>query len=143
MCKHPLKGFKIGLTVNGKPNYKIVPYSTDHIELRSGIWMKCLNNFVSPYAEKVVRDFVEIPCGKCVDCRLQYSRQWADRCMYELQYYNKEECWFLTITYDDDNIMDIGSDLFSGTLLKSDLSSFMKNLRRQSDYYGYSLYQSY
>ena len=31
---------------------------------------------------------IKIPCGKCVGCRLEYSRQWANRCMLELQYHD-------------------------------------------------------
>lgn len=137
MCKHPLKGFPVDITENGKPKYKIVPYSTDHVEYVHNKWMICESSFKSPYAEKCVTTFTEIPCGKCIDCRLQYSRQWADRCIFESQYYKDTECWFLTITYDDDHIMDIGSNIFPGTLLKRDLSLFIKNLRRQIDYHGY------
>lgn len=137
MCKHPLKGFPVDITENGKPKYKIVPYGTDHIELFKGNWINCFTSFKSPYAEKCVTTFTEIPCGKCIDCKLQYSRQWADRCIFESSYYKETECWFLTITYDDDHIMDVGSDLFAGTLLKKELSAFIKNLRRQIEYHGY------
>lgn len=137
MCKRPLKGFRIGTTENGKAKLKIVPYVTDHVEKVKGNWLICDSSFVSPFAEKCVKDFTEIPCGRCVECRLNYSRQWADRCMYELSYYRPEEAWFVTMTYDDDHIMDVGSDVFSGTLLKSDLQLFFKNLRRQIEYHGY------
>lgn len=138
MCKHPLKGFQIGLTENGKPLYKIVPYKIDHIEKYHGNWLKCESSFKSPYAEKCVTAFTEIPCGKCIDCRLNYSRQWADRCIFESEYYKDSECWFLTITYDDDHIMDIGSNVFSGTLEKKELSAFLKRLRRHCEYHGIS-----
>lgn len=138
MCKHPLKGFRIGTTENGKAKLKIVPYKTDHVEYFNGNWMIADSPFQSPYSEKCVTTFTEIPCGRCVECRLNQSRQWADRCMYEASYYKPSECWFLTLTYDDDHIMDIGSDLFSGTLLKSDLQLFFKNLRRQIEYHELS-----
>lgn len=138
MCKHPLKGFAVGITENGKPAYKIVPYAVDHLELYKGNWIRCETSFKSPFAEKCVTAFTEIPCGRCIDCRLQYSRQWADRCMFESEYYKDSECWFLTLTYDDDHIMDIGSDLFAGTLVKTDLSSFLKRLRRHCEYHDIS-----
>lgn len=40
-----------------------------------------------------------IPCGKCVNCRLNYSRQWANRCYLEAKQY--ENNMFLTLTYDN------------------------------------------
>lgn len=43
---------------------------------------------------------VTIPCGKCVDCRLAYARDWSLRCMHELQTSPAGGC-FVTLTYDD------------------------------------------
>jgi hypothetical protein len=45
---------------------------------------------------------VEVPCGKCIGCRLEKSRQWAMRCYHEskLHTYNS----FLTLTYSDENL---------------------------------------
>lgn len=137
MCKHPLKGFQIGFTENGKPNYKIVPYKVDHLEYFKGEWRSCYESFVSPFSERTSMNPVDIPCGKCIDCRLKYSREWANRCMLELLYHDPEECWFLTLTYDDDHLPLIGSekhafidnDIFPGTLVLSDLQRFMKRLR--------------
>lgn len=138
MCKHPLKGFPIGITDNGKPKYMIVPYAVDHVEYVHNKWIKAESAFQSPYAVKCVTAFTEIPCGRCVDCKLKYSREWADRCMFEAEYYKPSETWFVNLTYDDDHIMDVGSDIFSGTLLKSDLSGFMKRLRRHCEYHDIS-----
>lgn len=138
MCKHPLKGFQIGITENGKPLYKICSYKVDHLEKFKGNWLKCESSFRSPYAEKCVTTFTEIPCGKCIDCKLQYSRQWADRCMFESEYYKPSECWFLTITYNDESIMDVGSDIFAGNLDKTELSAFLKRLRRHCEYHELS-----
>lgn len=129
MCKHPLKGFQIGFHISGKPEYKITSFAADHVEKLSNKWIVCMDSFVSPHAEKVQREFVEIPCGKCIDCRLQYSREWADRCMLELKYHDPSECWFLTLTYDDEHIHDFGHDIFPGSLRLKDLQDFLKRLR--------------
>lgn len=43
---------------------------------------------------------VTVPCGKCVDCRLSYARDWSVRCMHELQTSEFGGC-FVTLTYDD------------------------------------------
>jgi len=49
----------------------------------------------------IVRE-IELPCGRCIGCRLERSRQWAIRCMHEGSMYD-ENC-FLTLTYDDDHL---------------------------------------
>lgn len=140
MCTRPLKGFKYGKTQRGKDNYVIRSYAVDHIEIspRGDI----INVFekAGNYCNKIIREFVEIPCGKCLECKLDYSRQWANRCMLEAQSYEKN-C-FITLTYNDDNlpkskfvkevylngeIKDFGESM---TLRKRDFQLFMKRLRK-------------
>lgn len=140
MCKHPLKAFKIGYNPEtGKNKLKVVSYSVDHLEEdRNGNWIPSFTPFINPSARDYITEFVEIPCNKCVDCRLKYSREWANRCMMELAYYEPCECWFLNITYDDDHLpvpIDpesgeiFESKIFSGTLKMDDLQKFWKRLR--------------
>lgn len=52
--------------------------------------------------------FVHIPCGQCLGCRIEYSRQWAIRMMMEKEY--SENAWFITLTYDDAHITDCEHD---------------------------------
>lgn len=66
---------------------------------------------------------MEIPCGQCVGCRLERSRQWAVRMMHEAKMHS-ENC-FLTLTYDDEHLPKFGS------LLLPDWQNFMKKLRRE------------
>lgn len=40
---------------------------------------------------------VQIPCGQCIGCRLERSRQWAIRCVHESQLHEKN-C-FITLTF--------------------------------------------
>lgn len=68
---------------------------------------------------------VTIPCGKCIGCRLEKSRQWAIRCMHELGECDYSE--FLTLTYDDENIPE------DGQLRPSDMTNFIKRLRNFAD----------
>ena len=42
---------------------------------------------------------VTLPCGQCVGCRLEHSRQWAIRCVHEASLYDNN-C-FITLTFDD------------------------------------------
>jgi hypothetical protein len=66
---------------------------------------------------------VQIPCGQCIGCRLERSRQWAVRCMLEASCYD-ENC-FLTLTYDDDHLPDDRS------LHVEHFQLFMKRLRKK------------
>lgn len=43
-----------------------------------------------------------VPCGQCDGCRLEYSRQWAVRCMHEASLY--EQNAFVTCTYDEKSL---------------------------------------
>lgn len=65
---------------------------------------------------------IDLPCGQCIGCRLEYSRQWAVRCMHESSLYD-ENC-FVTLTYNDQNIPP------NNSLVLSDFQNFMKRLRK-------------
>ncbi len=64
-----------------------------------------------------------VPCGQCIGCRLENSRQWAVRCVHEASLYD-DNC-FLTLTYNDDHIP------INGSLNLSDFQKFMKKLRKK------------
>ena len=87
-----------------------------------------------PYTDFKTGELIEpikVPCGKCVGCRLDYSRSWADRCVLEGKSY--EFNWFVTLTYDDDHIITKDRSLLSSkgtlTLYPKDLQDFLKRLR--------------
>lgn len=145
-CSHPLKGFKYGKTKNGKDNYIITSYDCDHIEIMDDKIYKIYNAKVSPRAEQTIKSFSEIPCGHCTACRLEHSRQWANRCMLEMEQH--EENCFITLTYNDENmpITDTSQREFEygeyepipyKTLRRKDLTKFIKRLRWSLDYYKY------
>lgn len=62
---------------------------------------------------------MEVPCGQCIGCRLERSRQWAVRIMAEAQTHSANS--FLTLTYADDPI----------SLRVDDLQRFFKRLRKR------------
>lgn len=135
-CYHPLKGFPVGKTENGKTQYKIVSYGTHHVELQGDKWVPVKEPMVSSFATRFVTRSVDIPCGKCIGCRLDYSRQWANRCMLELE--DHAESWFVTLTYDDEHLpRSVYGDSVTGeahpvaTLRKRDFQLFMKRLRKR------------
>lgn len=69
---------------------------------------------------------LSVPCGQCIGCRIDYSRQWAVRCMHEAQMY--EQNCFITLTYSDENL-----PLLNGVpnLSKRDFQLFLKRLRER------------
>lgn len=81
---------------------------------------------------------LQLPCRHCVGCRLDKSREWANRVVMEQLYH--DESWFLTLTYDDQHLpaaypVDSATgEILSvhSTLVKKDLQDFMKRLRFNS-----------
>lgn len=78
--------------------------------------------------------FKLIPCGRCDGCRLSYSKQWANRCLMELE--SHDSAFFVTLTYNDQfvpksyYIDNDGVSQMSLTLCKRDFQLFLKRLRR-------------
>lgn len=73
-------------------------------------------------SHKGVADSLELPCGQCIGCRLERSRQWAMRCMHEASLHDVNS--FVTLTYDDEHVPQ------NGSLRYRDFQLFMKRLRK-------------
>lgn len=78
---------------------------------------------------------IRLPCGQCIGCRLERSRQWATRLVHEAQCHS--ESMFLTLTYDDEHLPR------GGTLVPRHFQLFMKRLRKavqsEEDVFGRSV----
>ena len=90
-------------------------------------YFETMHPLVGPYIS-------QIPCGKCIQCRLSYSRDWANRCMCELK--TNPRAVFLTLTYDDAHLHfapfydpDLGTVDVRPCLRPRDLTLFLKRLR--------------
>lgn len=137
-CYHPLKAFRVGTLPSGKAQLKVVPYDVQHIELwPNEVWQYCGTRTRSRQALHAYYDWQEIPCGQCIGCRLEYSRQWANRCVLELDYC--DEAYFVTLTYNDEHVpmswyadQDTGEAFQAMTLRKRELQGFFKRLRLYS-----------
>lgn len=124
-CYHPNTALWYGeMTEQGKKKYTIIPQHPDRVSNKA---------FLKPL------EVIEVPCGKCIGCRLDYSRQWANRCMLEAKQWSDN--YMITLTYDDINVKlvngvnrETGELQLVGTLKPGDLTKFMKDLRR---YYKY------
>lgn len=96
-----------------------------------------------------------IPCGQCLECRLNYAKNWAARC--EVESYYHENNYFITFTYDDEHvpvINKITGEIYRGlkdpvsyykygkhyevlNLFKKDFQDFLKRLRKNAKKEGY------
>lgn len=65
---------------------------------------------------------IDLPCGQCIECKLERSRQWAVRIVHESQLHPENS--FITLTYAPKNMP------FNSTLDLSDFQLFMKRLRK-------------
>lgn len=95
--------------------------------------MQCTNPIrIFPHKKKPATEVlypqgIEVPCGKCVACRMRQRKEWSIRLLFELSGY--DDASFVTLTYDDEHIPE------NGSLKKSDFQKFMKRLRRLLDAY--------
>lgn len=94
------------------------------------------------FPEENIR-YERIPCGKCIGCRLDYSKNWATRCVLEASMW--EHNWFITLTYDKDHLPKHENGEFTdhngltwtddtnswqGYLKPNDMTLFLKRLRK-------------
>lgn len=72
----------------------------------------------------------EVPCGKCIGCRLDIGRMWSIRIQHEAQLYDHN--YFITLTYDDSRLayQDPPRRLHP-SLQYRDVQLFLKRLRKK------------
>jgi hypothetical protein len=70
--------------------------------------------------------YLQLPCGKCIGCTLDRSRDWAIRCVLETE--EHEENQFITLTYANEHLPRFG-------LNADHLQAFIKKLRRHYEYH--------
>lgn len=102
---------------------------------------KCISPFTTMFTDYLGRKIRQVvPCGKCVYCLKNKRNDWSFRLQEQLR--DSREAWFLTLTYDEDNIpvfngheykrgKDVTMDEvgFKAILKKQDLQQFIKNIR--------------
>lgn len=64
---------------------------------------------------------LELPCGKCIACRLNHQRELMVRCTHEAMMH--DQSFMITLTYDDAHLPQYG------TVVKSDVQKFVKRAR--------------
>lgn len=96
--------------------------------------------FSVPLQEKILYEEILLPCGQCIGCRLDYSRQWAIRIQKETTLWPQN--WFVTLTYDDEHVpwkstvnKETGEVITGQTLIPEHMKKFIKDLRRHWKYH--------
>lgn len=116
-CYKPLLAFVYGRTAAGKQAIKFLGKGS-----------------APPGVEKII----SVPCGQCIGCRLDYSREWANRCLLEATYH--ESSYFVTLTYSNSTIpisyhcsnLSTGEAGEFPSLSKRDVQLFLKRLRKDT-----------
>lgn len=65
----------------------------------------------------------QVPCGQCIGCRIDKSKEWALRCVHEASLWH-DNC-FITLTYNPEHYP------VDGSLDYRDFQLFMKRLRKK------------
>ena len=51
---------------------------------------------------------IQVPCGKCDECKLKHSKMWSARCLHEAEKYTnlkgEVNACFLTLTYNNESL---------------------------------------
>lgn len=122
-CFHPLRALIYEKDCYGKP-----------LEKKVVRFLKPCDRDAEKYWNS--EEVVFLPCGQCIGCRLQRSRQWANRLMLELEYH--QSAYFVTLTYNDKHVPvsyysdpDTGEAFPAMTLRMKDIQLFMKRLRKR------------
>lgn len=78
---------------------------------------------------------IAIPCGKCLGCRMDYSKQWQARIVKEAERWDNNI--FLTLTYNDEHLpmkdvvnTETGEVTTGHPLVPEHFKNFMKRLRK-------------
>lgn len=71
-------------------------------------------------------EYFDVPCGRCINCRLDYAKKWSQRCLLEAKCWS--ENFFLTLTYDDEHL-PLSNELGLSSLESDHVKNFLKRLR--------------
>ena len=98
--------------------------------------MACVNPLDLQIKVKGRLKNIKVSCGHCLNCMIKKQSQLTFLANKELltRYQKGQSASFVTLTYDDNHIPYNKNGFV--TLRKSDVQKFLKNVRRQIDYYN-------
>lgn len=117
-CTHPHYALDLGINPDtGKARIKFMPGRYD---------LSSKQQLEFRYGKDAV---LTLPCGQCLNCRINHSKEWAVRCV--LESLEHENNWFITLTYDDDHLPR------DGALHREHLREFFKALYNRGYHFRY------
>jgi len=75
-----------------------------------------------PPKNATTRIRLSIPCGKCIECKMEKARQWGMRCLHDAKMWPSNS--YVTLTYADEHLPP------GGSLCLRDVQLFLKRLRK-------------
>lgn len=94
-------------------------YAQLDIPARDYYALKKLSHHKSDFREEV-----QVPCGKCIGCKLDHASMWQTRIMMEAKEW--KSCYHITLTYNNKHLR---RKYGLNQLCKKDLQDFLKRLR--------------
>lgn len=91
--------------------------------------MKCFKPYFRHFFG--YKNALPLPCGHCLACRYNQSRDWALRIELESLKYDIQDISFITLTYDREHLP------YNSSLEPPELQSFVKRLRKQGHTFRY------
>ncbi len=110
MCLYPNRVFYTGrLTENGKKETIFTSRFTNYMYRHYGDerWLPGSDGSAAEtraIGYQVLDKYDDVPCGQCIECRINYARMWSCRIMNETELYPPNTCWFVTCTYNEDHL---------------------------------------
>ena len=116
-CSNPIYALDLGLKENGKRNLKILPRRVD---------LSSWKQLSVRYGEA---NIIPLPCGKCLNCKINHANEWAVRCVLESKLH--EENYFITLTFDDAHLPENKQEA------RDLITRFFKRLRNECGSFRY------
>lgn len=120
-----------------RPDFRLQEVHSLYYSESQRTWLPWCDDSPPP-SSLVLSDCDVVRCGKCIGCRMDRSADWANRLLLEKEYYPDDQCYFLTLTYDDNYVPvsytpdpETGEALPVLTLRRRDIQLFVKRLRKR------------
>lgn len=148
VCFHPIRAFYPLHTNEDGKRYLKFGRQRYNLGLQSNYWLWIQENYKNDFSYLHSNNYdgdnplpvyysisgeelglnIQVPCGKCLGCRLDYSRNWAIRSSNEAMMYNNyNNCAFLTLTFNDDMLLRRSNPY---SLNRTAFTSWIKRLRK-------------
>lgn len=130
-CSHQKLCYKLGYEKQVHFFHYFTGHDLDFLQLKNEIYDK----YKGCYRRSEIKPLL-IPCGQCVECRLQKAREMANRIYLEMLT-TETDVWSVTLTYDD-QFLPYGKEIVDGngelrqypTLVPKHVQEFNKLLRQ-------------